>query len=203
MSSESRRRSAIEAHYVVGEFGLDVGEGPGVVLTELLPSAVWQVNGAPEERKLKKLLKGWKLSPDPQPNIASNGADSLWVWTGPGQWLVVSGALDSEALHTRLEHALADSGATFTDLGHARTMFGLGGRDALEVLCKGCPADVESLQTGECLATQLGHFSVTMVNRGDPGFEVYVFRSFGLALWEWLSEASAEFGCRVEPTESP
>lgn len=201
--SDTQRRSAIQVHYVVGDFGRGVPDGPGVVLRELIPSAVWQVNGAPDETKLKNLLKAWKLASAPRASIVSTGPDSSWVWTGPGQWLVVSRVLDPLAVRARLEDTLAGTGATFCDLGHARTMFAISGRDAIEVLCKGCSADIESLEVDACLATQLGHFSVNLVNRGVLGFEVYVFRSFGLAMWEWLSEGSAEFGCRVEPAELP
>lgn len=201
MASKPQRRSAIDTHYVVGEFGRDAPDGPGVVLTELVPSALWQVNGAPPEAKLSKLLKAWKLVPPPQPNMASSGLDVTWVWTGPGQWMVVARALAPADLRARLDVALAGTGATLCDLGHARTVFGVAGSHAVEVMCKGCAADIESLQPGACLSTQLGHFSVNLVHRGEAGFEVYVFRSFGLAMWEWLSEASAEFGCRVEAVE--
>ena len=202
MSSETEHRSAIEGHYVVGDFGRAAADdGPGVVFKEWVPSAVWQVNGAPDEAVLKKLLKGWKLAAAPKPNTASTGPEGAWVWTGPGQWLVVSQMLDSDALHTRLVDTLQGTAATLCDLCHARTVIRISGRDAVEVLCKGCSADIETLEPGACLATQLGHFSVTLVYQGDAGFDVYVFRSFGLAMWEWLSEAAAEFGFRVEPAE--
>lgn len=203
MSSNLQPRSAIDGHYVVGEFGRSVADGPGVVLRELIPSALWQVNGAPEEAELKKRLKGWKLDTAPVANTASTGPDASWVWTGPGQWLVVSRTLDSGALRAGLEETLKGSDATLCDLGHARSVFALAGRDAVEVVCKGCSADIESLAAGAAVSTQLGPFSVNLVCRAQTDFELYVFRSFGLAAWEWLSEASAEFGCRVEAPEPP
>jgi sarcosine oxidase gamma subunit len=33
---------------------------------------------------------------------------------------------------------------------------------------------------------------------GTPSVDLYVARSYALALWEWLQESAAEYGYRVE-----
>jgi len=40
----------------------------------------------------------------------------------------------------------------------------------------------------------------TVLHHVEEGvFDLYVFRSFGLQLWEWLQEAGEEYGVRIAP----
>ena len=88
--------------------------------------------------------------------------------------------------------------ATITDLSHARTVVRVEGERAVDVLCKGCPADIEGMSTDDCMATLMGTIS-TLVHCREArfAFDLYVFRSFGLAFWEWITDAALEFGYKV------
>jgi sarcosine oxidase gamma subunit len=37
---------------------------------------------------------------------------------------------------------------------------------------------------------------------GGDSFDLYVYRGFALSFWEWLTEAAAETGYRVDPPGS-
>jgi len=71
------------------------------------------------------------------------------------------------------------------------------GPRACDVLLQGCPLDLELFAENDCAASLLGHLNVQLHGLGDGGFAVYGFRSFGVALWEWLVDASMEYGLEV------
>ena len=71
------------------------------------------------------------------------------------------------------------------------------GAAAADLLAKLCPIDIEAMRTGESAATLAGPFNVQVVKAGDEEFRLYVFRSFGLAMWEMLLDEAAEFGGEI------
>ena len=85
-----------------------------------------------------------------------------------------------------IESALRDHGASTTDLSHARTVVRVSGAAASDLLAKLCPIDVETMRAGDSAVTLAGPFNVQVVKTGDDEFRLYVFRSFGLAMWETL-----------------
>ena len=191
------RRSALEGHYRVGRFGADTGGAPGVVLAESRPRSIIQVNGAPEAGVLAGALG--VAEADVVPNRAFHADGVAYGWNGPGQWLAESAGESAGDLIARIEHPLRPHGASTTDLSHARTVFTISGVSVEDLLAKLCPIDIESMQTGDSAATLAGPFNVQVVRAGDREFRLYVFRSFGLAMWEMLLDEAAEFGGEVAP----
>ena len=192
------RQSALWGHFTEGRFGAQQPREMGIELAERRPPGIAQINGAPEAAALTAALGDFGLETTPVSNRSCRGTRATLLWNGPGMWLVESPDVDSPGLLHELRSALAQTDATVTDLSHARTIVRVRGARAPELLCKGCPADIQALATGDCLVTQLAHFSVMMHSiDGAQGVDLYVFRSFGLALWEWLSGAAEEFGYRV------
>lgn len=191
------RRSALAGHYETGTFGAEGPGAPGVELAERRTRAMAQVNGAPEESELARHFAA--RSPDrvPTPLTAFVTEDMTMLWTGPGQWLAVSDTLEPPALAATLEEMLSASGTAVTDLSHSRTVVRVSGSCWRDLVAKGSPADMDAMVAGDCLMTLLGHFNVLVHCLDADRCDLYVFRSFGLSLWEWLSDAAAEFGCRV------
>jgi sarcosine oxidase subunit gamma len=170
---------------------------PGAVLEEQRPAAVAQINGAPPESRLASALGFLELDSTIEPRRACTGKGGTLLWNGPGQWLAVSRSTSPGRFVTDLRGALQSSGATVTDLSHARSVIRIAGPKAREVLLKGCPLDLESFEVNDCASSLLGHFNVQIHRLGDQVFDVYVFRSFGLALWEWLVDAALEYGVEM------
>ena len=190
--SKVKRQSALVGHRRDGRFGADSGEKAGVTLVELERSAIAQINGAPVESALQDLLG---LEESLQANRAALASGYDLIWNGPGKWLAVSDAEDSAGLVLDLRNRLEDTGATVTDLSQARTVVRISGANSCDVLCKGCPADIESMRSGDSMATLMGTLSSVVHCREAGGsFDVYVFRSFGQSFWEWLTDAALEFG---------
>jgi sarcosine oxidase subunit gamma len=183
--ADRQGRSALERHYERGSFGAAGDHGPALVLSERRGLAMAQVNGAP-------------LEGGPGVMGCVTEGDVSLLWTGPGQWFAVSASLDADALLAKLQERLSSTQATLSDLSHARTVLRVSGAAWRDLLAKGCPADMDAMTPGDCVASLLSHFTVIIHCVSDNSADVYVFRSFGASLWEWLQGGAAEFGYTVE-----
>ena len=181
--ADRQGRSALERHYERGSFG--AADGPALVLSERRGLAMAQVNGAP-------------LESGPGVLACVTEDDLSLLWTGPGQWFAVSESLDADELLAKLQERLSSTQATLSDLSHARTVLRVSGAPWRDLLAKGCPADMDAMAPGDCVASLLSHFTVIIHCVSDNSADVYVFRSFGASLWEWLRGGAAEFGYAVE-----
>ena len=195
--SEPPRRSALEGHCQPGRFGARPERGPGVVLAQCRPRSIAQVNGAPDPGALAAALGA--AASEVSPNRSFHAGAARFAWNGPGQWLAESDELQPGALIERIDTALRPHGASTTDLSHARTVVRVSGAAATDLLAKLCPVDVETMRPGDSAATLAGPFNVQVVKTGDEAFRLYVFRSFGLAMWEMLLDEAAEFGGEIVP----
>ena len=193
--SEPASRSALDRHYRIGRFGARGEDAPGVLLAECRPRSMVQLNGAPESGALAAALGA------SEGEVAANRMFSAgavrYAWNGPGQWLAESDEQGPSELIAHIENALRDHGASTTDLSHARTVARVSGPAATDLLAKLCPIDVEAMRTGDSAVTLAGPFNVQVVKSGDEEFRLYVFRSFGLAMWEMLQDEAAEFGAEI------
>ena len=182
--ADSKRRSALERHYERGSFGATGPGAPALVLRERRGLAMAQVNGAPES--------------GPAPLGSVTDGDATLLWTGPGQWFAVSESVGADGLLAALEERLSSTDATLSDLSHARTVLRVSGTAWKDLLAKGCPADIDAMAPGDCVASLLSHFTVLIHCVADDSADVFVFRSFGASLWEWLRGGAGEFGYTVE-----
>lgn len=188
--ADRERRSALERHYEPGSFGAVGPDGPALVLSERRGLAIAQVNGVPEES-------------GPAPLGCLDDGDTTLLWTGPGQWFAVSEHLGADELLASLEQRLSSSDATISDLSHARTVLRVSGVAWRDLLAKGCPVDIDAMVPGDCVASLLSHFSIVIHCVSDDSADVYVFRSFGVSLWEWLRGGAEEFGYSVAVPQAP
>jgi sarcosine oxidase subunit gamma len=188
--ADSKRHSALERHYERGIFGASGPEAPAIVLSERRGLAMAQVNGAPAG------------GGGPAPLGSLTEGDTILLWTGPGQWFAVSASLGAGELLAALAQRLSSTDATVSDLSHARTVVRVSGAAWRDLLAKGCPADIDAMAPGDCVATLLSHFTVVIHCTSDDNADVYVFRSFGASLWEWLRGGAAEFGYTVGEPQS-
>jgi len=195
--SEPARRSGLDGHYRTGRFGAHPEDAPGVVLAECRPLSMVQLNGAPEPDVLAGALGA--AAADVTSNRRFEAGAVSYAWNGPGRWLAESDERRPRELIDHVESALRAHGATTTDLSHARTVARVSGRAATDLLAKLCPIDIEAMCTGDSAVTLAGPFNVQVVKTGDEVFRLYVFRSFGLAMWEMLQDEAAEFGGEIVP----
>lgn len=190
--AEPTRSSALDGAYGDGDTD-GVGGGSGIVLRERRPGAIAQVNGAPAETELRRLLGRYRFDCEPAPRSASLSDELTLLWNGPGMWLAESDQKPAYELLHELRTLLDETGATVTDLSHGRTVVRVEGTYAGDLLAAGCPLDLEAMGAGACAPSLWGHFTVLIHVLGG-GFDCYVPRSFGLAFWQALRHQAEEFG---------
>ncbi|MDD9815648.1 MAG: hypothetical protein OXU31_06715 [Gammaproteobacteria bacterium] len=160
----------------------------GFTVTELRPSAIAQLSGAPAEN----LRVAFSLAVAPRAGGSAAVDGARFLWNGPGMFLAVAGGAAPEAWCEQLSAALPE--AAVTDLSHARCVLRLAGAAAADVLATGCPVDCGGLENDSSFASHFGHFNVLVDFRRREEMDLYAPRSFGEALWGHLRHLGVEFG---------
>jgi sarcosine oxidase subunit gamma len=86
------------------------------------------------------------------------------------------------------------------DVSHSRTVIGLAGANARDVLMKGTNFDVHPRQfaPGNCIQAHLGRCHMLLHQLDDgPGYDIYIHRSFAVYAWKWLEDAAGEYGLSI------
>ena len=194
------RLSALAPVYRTGHFG--AASGPGVIIAERRPLTIVQVaaHHGQGDAVRSAVAAALGAAPAAEPNTATSRATTSLLWIGPQRWLVVEPEQAGRDLAQLLRKALGPAQAAVTDVGNGRTVWRLSGPNVRDLLAKGSGIDfhARAFPPGRCAQGLLGH-AASLFHAVDaaPSFDLYVARSFGLTMWEWLTEAAAEFGYRV------
>ena len=172
----------------------------GVMLCERRFRAKINLRGRPLKKFLDASAKAIGLSLPKTPNQTATVEEITALWLGPDEWLV-TGPPDSEGgIAARLREALKGQHAAVTDVTEGRTVIGLAGRNARDVLMKGCPLDLHASQfkPGDCAQSALAKTVIILHQTSDaPAYDIYVERSLADYLWSWLEDAAREYGLAV------
>ncbi|MEL6218621.1 MAG: sarcosine oxidase subunit gamma family protein [Pseudomonadota bacterium] len=187
------RVSALEGHHGSRRVGSVGKVGAGVVLSEQRIGSLWQ-------------LASW---PDRLNAVGAAAAQLAGVEKAPAPGRVAVGShgrlIRVEALKWLLERpegaedpSLPIENGTVLDLSHARTLIRIEGSAASELITRLVAIDIRPVEFPEGAAAQTAYHGVglTLIRRGK-GFDILVFRSFALTLWEELAEIGAQFGCEI------
>lgn len=181
---------------------------PGVTLTErkldsLVQVAAWPESAEQVESILASLLG---CAPPQGPSGSSGGAEGAILAIAPGRWLVES---RDPRLAERLAEQVPPALGAVTDLSHARIAVRIAGPKAAWVLAKGLALDLHPAAFPPMMVAQSAAHEIGVILRrlsadklGGDSFDLYVYRGFALSFWEWLTEAAAETGYRVDPPGS-
>jgi len=125
-------------------------------------------------------------------NVSSNN-DTRILWNGPNCWLLVS---TKKELLEEVIKKLDKINFAITNLSHSRAIIELKGKNAKEVLKKGCPYDFNDLKKNNCLNSTFNGMSVTIDFLDDNPNKIRIFtlRSFGESLYYSVTDSSLEFG---------
>ena len=141
------------------------------VLTEVLPDAITSI--APYQGQEKELSAALKKAHDvdfPGPNRTSAKGETLCVWTGRGQAMLLGVADAGLAAH-----------AALTDQSDGWAVMRLEGDAAEDVLARLVPVDLRAqvFPKGQTARTQLFHIACSITRTGANAFDIMVLRSFG------------------------
>ncbi len=167
----------------------------GVALCEHRFRAKINLRGKPVKKFLDAARKALGLTLPKKPNRTAAGKDLTALMLGPDEWLVVGAPGSEGGLAEGLRGALEGQHCAITDVTEGRTVIGLAGRNARDLLMKGCPLDLHPRQfkTGDCAQSALAKALIILHQTSDaPAYDIYVERSFADYLWSWLEDAAEE-----------
>ena len=135
-------------------------------------------------------IDGLKLKNEPL--IISNNTDTRILWNGPKNWLLVSTKKD---LLTNILQNFKEIDFAVTDLSHSKAIIEIEGKDAKEVLKKGCPFDFNTLEKNNSINSTYNGitFTVDMLDDTPDKVRLFALRSFGESLYHSVTDASLEF----------
>ena len=124
--------------------------------------------------------------------VVSNN-DTRILWNGPKNWLLVSTKKD---LLKNISEVFKEADFAVTDLSHSKAIIEIEGKDAKEILKKGCPFNFNILKKNNSInSTYNGmSFTVDMIENDPDKIRLFALRSFGESLYYSITDASLEFG---------
>jgi sarcosine oxidase subunit gamma len=136
-------------------------------------------------------IDGLKLKNEPV--SVSNNTNTRILWNGPKNWLLVS---TKKGLLINISQNFKETDFAVTNLSHSKAIIEIEGKDAKEVLKKGCPFNFNSLEKNNSInSTYNGMtFTVDMLDDNPDKIRLFALRSFGESLYHSVTDASLEFG---------
>ena len=130
---------------------------------------------------------------DNHPSLVSSNDNTRILWNGPRNWILVSKKKDTL---NEIEQKFNDNEFAITDISHSKAIIEIEGKEAKEVLKKGCPFNFGELKKNQCLNSTYNGMSVTidMLDDDPDKFRIFGLRSFGESLYHSITDASLEFG---------
>ena len=187
------RASALEGHNAPRQFGPIGAGGPGIRLGERPLASLWLIAAWPERLAETGAAAARAAGVDaaPGPGASAKGPGGTLLRAEPLKWLLAD---DDEIARPALDAA----DGTVLDLSHARTVIHVSGAGALDLMARMVSLDLRpaAFPEGSVANTGLHHVGVTILAR-DGGFDIFVLRSFGLAVWEMLILSAAQFGAEI------
>jgi len=136
-------------------------------------------------------IDGLKLKNEPVSVL--NNTNTRILWNGPKNWLLVSTKKD---LLINISQNFKETDFAVTNLSHSKAIIEIEGKDAKEVLKKGCPFNFNTLEKNNSInSTYNGMtFTVDMLDDNPDKIRLFALRSFGESLYHSVTDASLEFG---------
>ena len=127
------------------------------------------------------------------PSLVSSNDNTRILWNGPRNWILVSKKKDTL---NEIEQKFNDNEFAITDISHSKAIIEIEGKEAKEVLKKGCPFNFSELEKNQSLNSTYNGMSVTidMLDDDPDKFRIFGLRSFGESLYHSITDASLEFG---------
>ncbi len=170
----------------------------GVVLTLRPAATILRLCAPLDHAPFVAALAAAGLSLPEDPCISEQWGDATAFWVAPGEWWLVD--IGATLTETTIRADLPARPRAIVDLSHSRTIMRIGGSQAVDLVAKGCPLDLDptAFPTGGCPQSVLAGVNLLLHRLpANAGFDLYVPRSYARHLWEWLQLAGAEYRISV------
>ena len=123
------------------------------------------------------------------------GSDLRSLWFGPDRWLLVSNAMTPDSIITNCKETLTEILHNAVDYSAGLEVLRIIGPNARQLLVSGSGIDIrpEKFPIGTCCRTRLAQIAAVIAAGTPEQFDVYVDRSYGTYLNDWLTDASSIF----------
>ena len=130
--------------------------------------------------------------PNENSTVASNNETRI-LWSGPRTWLIVSN--DNKILD-KINKKFNSKDFAITDISHSRAVIQIAGKNAKEVLKKGCPINIGELKKNSCAGTVFQGITIIVdcLNSDPDIINLFALRSFGESFYHHISDSALEFG---------
>ena len=127
------------------------------------------------------------------PSLVSSNDNTRILWNGPRNWILVSKKMDTL---NEVEKKFNDNEFAITDISHSKAIIEIEGKEAKEVLKKGCPFNFNQLKPSICINSIFNGITITidMINDSPKKIRLFALRSFGESLHHSITDACLEFG---------
>ena len=128
-----------------------------------------------------------------QASKVSANKDIRIMWSAPNTWLVVS---KKEDVIKIIEKKCNSEDFAITDISHSRAIIQITGKQAKEVLKKGCPINFNELKKDNCAGSVFHGINIVIdcIDDDLQKFNLLTLRSFGESLYHHITDSSLEFG---------
>lgn len=122
---------------------------------------------------------------------ASSG-DPQSLWLGPDRWLLVSDSITPDSIIRKCNDSLGEILHNAVDYSAGLTVMRVAGPDSWCLLAAGSSVDFrrEKFPVLSCCRTRLANVAAVIVAASPLCFDLYVDRSYGTYLNEWLCDSS-------------
>tara|TARA_Y100000996_G_scaffold397486_1_gene364572 strand:- start:866 stop:1453 length:588 start_codon:yes stop_codon:yes gene_type:complete len=136
-------------------------------------------------------IDGLRLKDKPI-NVENNNETRI-LWNGPKNWIIIS---TKKNLLKDILQNLKETDFAITDLSHSKVIIEIEGQNVKEVLKKGCPFNINSLEKNNSINSSYNGIALTldMIDDNQDKVRLFALRSFGESLYHSITDASLEFG---------
>ena len=128
--------------------------------------------------------------------LSSGNSDIRILWQAPNIWIIIS---ENNDILKEIVKQCPENDFAITDLSHSRAIIEIKGNNALNVIKKGCPLNLNNFNKNNC-ANSVYHgitISLDMINDDPITFNVMALRSFADSFYHAVTDASLEFGYKA------
>jgi sarcosine oxidase subunit gamma len=196
-----QRRSAL-SHFGLKALAAQHGDGKaGVVLCEIAHRAIVNFRGNADDPAFTAAVRAATGVDLPvKANTVNTSGENRILWLGPDEWWLVAPGENRAALIEQLRNAFSGQHTAVIDVSESRTVIGLSGPAARDLLARGISLDLHPrvFGPGQCAQTGMSKANVLLHQTGaEPTYEIYVLKSFADYLWRWMSLTAEDFGLAI------
>ena len=117
--------------------------------------------------------------------------DPRSLWIGPDHWLLVSNSMTLASIVSNCKESLGETLYNAVDYSAGMSVLRISGSNARELLATGSGLDfrAEKFPIETCCRTRFAQIAAIIVSEGPEQFDIYVDRSYGAYLREWLMDS--------------